>query len=214
MLIAAPLINVHFLGSSLAFMMVYVWGRCNENVRMSFLGLFPFTAPYLPQFDTPKFRVRVFSFVFSTRHVHHCFVLPFFSSGVLEESTYDPAVSRRKKEKFEKTHKNGLVAASSGAGNTMQRRTQRLFGPPSVCNLSGGCCSPSPCFSATRRPRTSSASPSATHTTTSSTYTPSSPISDPGNPDDSSLRRAAGPARPRPRPTPRRHGPSSPSSTT
>lgn len=29
-------------------MMVYVWGRRNENVRMSFLGLFPFTAPYLP----------------------------------------------------------------------------------------------------------------------------------------------------------------------
>ena len=29
-------------------MMVYVWGRRNEHVRMSFLGLFPFTAPYLP----------------------------------------------------------------------------------------------------------------------------------------------------------------------
>lgn len=28
--------------------MVYVWGRRNEHVRMSFLGLFPFTAPYLP----------------------------------------------------------------------------------------------------------------------------------------------------------------------
>ncbi|KAH8062297.1 hypothetical protein JL722_3212 [Aureococcus anophagefferens] len=29
-------------------MMVYVWGRRNDAVRMSFLGLFPFTAPYLP----------------------------------------------------------------------------------------------------------------------------------------------------------------------
>ena len=39
----APFINTPpFLGSSLAFMMVYVWGRRNELVRMSFLGLFQF----------------------------------------------------------------------------------------------------------------------------------------------------------------------------
>ena len=44
----APFVNVQFLGSSLTFMMVYVWGRKNENVNMSFLGLFSFTAPYLP----------------------------------------------------------------------------------------------------------------------------------------------------------------------
>jgi Derlin-2/3 len=44
----APFVNIHFLGSSLTFMMVYLWGRRNEHVRMSFLGLFPFTAPYLP----------------------------------------------------------------------------------------------------------------------------------------------------------------------
>mmetsp|Transcript_4468 Transcript_4468/g.6920 ORF Transcript_4468/g.6920 Transcript_4468/m.6920 type:complete len:213 (-) Transcript_4468:417-1055(-) len=44
----APFIYILFLGSSLSFMMVYVWGRRNENVRMSFLGLFTFTAPYLP----------------------------------------------------------------------------------------------------------------------------------------------------------------------
>lgn len=48
MLLAAPFVSIHFLGSSLTFMMVYVWGRRNEHVRMSFLGLFPFTAPYLP----------------------------------------------------------------------------------------------------------------------------------------------------------------------
>lgn len=44
----APFVNVQFLGSSLTFMMVYVWGQRNPMVRMSFLGLFPFTAPYLP----------------------------------------------------------------------------------------------------------------------------------------------------------------------
>lgn len=48
MTLVAPFVSVHFLGSSLTFMMVYVWGRRNEHVRMSFLGLFPFTAPYLP----------------------------------------------------------------------------------------------------------------------------------------------------------------------
>ncbi|RLN74880.1 hypothetical protein BBJ28_00005288 [Nothophytophthora sp. Chile5] len=46
--LVAPFVNIHFLGSSLTFMMVYLWGRRNEHVRMSFLGLFPFTAPYLP----------------------------------------------------------------------------------------------------------------------------------------------------------------------
>ncbi|KAG6961978.1 hypothetical protein JG688_00008832 [Phytophthora aleatoria] len=48
MILVAPFVNIHFLGSSLTFMMVYLWGRRNEYVRMSFLGLFPFTAPYLP----------------------------------------------------------------------------------------------------------------------------------------------------------------------
>eukprot|EP00899_Mesostigma_viride_P007631 jgi/Mesvir1/1686/Mv21148-RA.1 len=45
---AIPNINIQFLGSSLTFMMVYVWGRRNPNVQMSFLGLFNFSAPYLP----------------------------------------------------------------------------------------------------------------------------------------------------------------------
>ncbi|OQR98170.1 Der1-like family [Achlya hypogyna] len=47
-LLVAPFVSVHFLGSSLTFMMVYIWGRRNEHTRLSFLGLFPFTAPYLP----------------------------------------------------------------------------------------------------------------------------------------------------------------------
>eukprot|EP01105_Mastigella_eilhardi_P024818 TRINITY_DN6557_c0_g1_i1.p1 TRINITY_DN6557_c0_g1~~TRINITY_DN6557_c0_g1_i1.p1 ORF type:complete len:270 (-),score=61.70 TRINITY_DN6557_c0_g1_i1:69-788(-) len=37
-----------FLGPSLSFMVVYIWSRRNKHVRMSFLGLFTFTAPYLP----------------------------------------------------------------------------------------------------------------------------------------------------------------------
>ncbi|EQC25521.1 hypothetical protein SDRG_16604 [Saprolegnia diclina VS20] len=48
MILVAPFVSVHFLGSSLTFMMVYIWGRRNEHTRLSFLGLFPFTAPYLP----------------------------------------------------------------------------------------------------------------------------------------------------------------------
>lgn len=44
----APFVSIHFLGSSLTFMMVYLWGRRNRYERLSFLGMFPFTAPYLP----------------------------------------------------------------------------------------------------------------------------------------------------------------------
>jgi len=42
------LTKVMFLAPSLAFMIVYVWSRRNPHVRMSFLGLFTFNAPYLP----------------------------------------------------------------------------------------------------------------------------------------------------------------------
>eukprot|EP00299_Pterocystis_sp_00344_P006659 c1860_g1_i2.p1 GENE.c1860_g1_i2~~c1860_g1_i2.p1 ORF type:complete len:228 (+),score=29.91 c1860_g1_i2:33-716(+) len=48
MLLICPFMKVHFLGSALTFMMVYVWSRRNYNVHMSFLGLFSFTAAYLP----------------------------------------------------------------------------------------------------------------------------------------------------------------------
>lgn len=44
----ASYINVHFLGSALTFMMAYVWGRRNPDVKMSFLGFLTFHAPYLP----------------------------------------------------------------------------------------------------------------------------------------------------------------------
>lgn len=36
------------LTSCLSHAQVYVWGRRNEHVRLTFLNLFPFTAPYLP----------------------------------------------------------------------------------------------------------------------------------------------------------------------
>lgn len=45
---AAHWVNIHFLGPSLTFMMVYVWGRRHQYVNLSFLGIFTFTAPYLP----------------------------------------------------------------------------------------------------------------------------------------------------------------------
>lgn len=37
-----------FLGHALTFMMTYVWGRRNEDVKMVFLGFIHFNAPYLP----------------------------------------------------------------------------------------------------------------------------------------------------------------------
>jgi len=40
--------KIMFLAPSLAFMVVYIWGRRNPHVTLSFLGLFNFTAPYLP----------------------------------------------------------------------------------------------------------------------------------------------------------------------
>ncbi|KAI3433463.1 hypothetical protein D9Q98_003276 [Chlorella vulgaris] len=46
--VAGPWVNIQFLGSSLTFMMVYVWGRRHQYVNLSFLGIFTFTAPYLP----------------------------------------------------------------------------------------------------------------------------------------------------------------------
>eukprot|EP00742_Colponemidia_sp_Colp-10_P006153 GILJ01006586.1.p1 GENE.GILJ01006586.1~~GILJ01006586.1.p1 ORF type:complete len:278 (+),score=13.17 GILJ01006586.1:73-906(+) len=48
MTLMQPLININFLGSSLTFMMVYVWARRNPHAHMSFLEIFNFTAPYLP----------------------------------------------------------------------------------------------------------------------------------------------------------------------
>lgn len=40
--------RIIFLSNSLTFMMVYVWSKQNPFIHMSFLGLFTFTAAYLP----------------------------------------------------------------------------------------------------------------------------------------------------------------------
>ncbi|KAI9017561.1 hypothetical protein HDU85_006151 [Gaertneriomyces sp. JEL0708] len=40
--------SIPFLSSPLTFMLVYVWARRNAFIRMNFLGVFNFTAPYLP----------------------------------------------------------------------------------------------------------------------------------------------------------------------
>ncbi|KAI8917090.1 Derlin [Powellomyces hirtus] len=39
---------ITFLSSPLTFMLVYVWSRRNSSIRMNFLGVFNFNAPYLP----------------------------------------------------------------------------------------------------------------------------------------------------------------------
>lgn len=57
LVLISPLTSITFLGPSLAFMMVYVWGRRNARQVVSFLGLFSFRAPYVP------YVLFVFSFV-------------------------------------------------------------------------------------------------------------------------------------------------------
>lgn len=48
LILIGPPCGMVFLGPPLVFMMVYIWGRRNPHLMMSFLGLFTFTAPYLP----------------------------------------------------------------------------------------------------------------------------------------------------------------------
>ncbi|GAA5798632.1 hypothetical protein HPULCUR_004037 [Helicostylum pulchrum] len=46
--IFVPFAYLPFMGSALSFTMVYIWARRNPYVRLNFLGLIIFTAPYLP----------------------------------------------------------------------------------------------------------------------------------------------------------------------
>ncbi|MBA0811184.1 hypothetical protein Gohar_003109, partial [Gossypium harknessii] len=46
--LSASFARIIFLSNSLTFMMVYVWSKQNPFIHMSFLGLFTFTAAYLP----------------------------------------------------------------------------------------------------------------------------------------------------------------------
>lgn len=48
MLLLAPLTGTLILSHSLASMVLYVWARRNQHVRMSLFGLFTFNAPYFP----------------------------------------------------------------------------------------------------------------------------------------------------------------------
>lgn len=48
LLLLSPLATLPFLGSPLAFVLVYVWSRRNRHVRLSLFGVLIITAPYLP----------------------------------------------------------------------------------------------------------------------------------------------------------------------
>ncbi|GJJ69054.1 Derlin-2/3 [Entomortierella parvispora] len=48
LLCLSPFVSMPFLGSPLAFTLVYIWSRRNPSIPLNFLGLFVFTAPYLP----------------------------------------------------------------------------------------------------------------------------------------------------------------------
>ncbi|KAF2721291.1 putative ER-associated proteolytic system protein Der1 [Polychaeton citri CBS 116435] len=48
LLFIAPLFGQAFLGTSLSSTLVYIWSRKNPDVRLSFLGLLTFKAPWLP----------------------------------------------------------------------------------------------------------------------------------------------------------------------
>ncbi|WPH00906.1 Hypothetical protein R9X50_00374000 [Acrodontium crateriforme] len=48
LLVIAPLFNQDFLGSTLSSTLVYIWARRNPDIRLSFLGVVTFKAPWLP----------------------------------------------------------------------------------------------------------------------------------------------------------------------
>jgi Derlin-2/3 len=48
LMLAAPHTSMMFFGSSLTFMLVYLWGKRNPEMQISLLGLVGFSAPYLP----------------------------------------------------------------------------------------------------------------------------------------------------------------------
>ncbi|CAO1623201.1 unnamed protein product [Parajaminaea phylloscopi] len=50
LLALSPLVSppLPFLGSPLAFVLVYIWSRRNRHIRLSLFGLLVITAPYLP----------------------------------------------------------------------------------------------------------------------------------------------------------------------
>jgi len=43
-----PMADIPFLGSPLGFTLVYIWSRRNPYIRLNFMGVLVFSAPYLP----------------------------------------------------------------------------------------------------------------------------------------------------------------------
>lgn len=48
LLVLSPFASDPFLGGPLSFAITYIWSRRNAGIEMSFLGLFNFSAAYLP----------------------------------------------------------------------------------------------------------------------------------------------------------------------
>ncbi|RUP46044.1 Der1-like family-domain-containing protein [Jimgerdemannia flammicorona] len=48
LLCLTPFVSMPFLGAPLTFTLVYVWSRRNPYIRLNMLGLFVFSAPFLP----------------------------------------------------------------------------------------------------------------------------------------------------------------------
>ena len=48
LLAIAPMFSQAFLGTTLSSTLVYIWSRRNPDIRLSFLGLLTFKAPWLP----------------------------------------------------------------------------------------------------------------------------------------------------------------------
>ncbi|EPQ26137.1 uncharacterized protein PFL1_06345 [Pseudozyma flocculosa PF-1] len=48
LVLLSPIVGLPFLGSPLAFVLVYVWSRRNRHVRLGLFGILVITAPYLP----------------------------------------------------------------------------------------------------------------------------------------------------------------------
>merc|ERR1719419_339602 len=65
LLVMAPQVNVPFLGESLVYVFVYVWGRLNKHVRLSFFGLVNFRAPQL------VWMLMLLSYLLEKRFAHH-----------------------------------------------------------------------------------------------------------------------------------------------
>lgn len=65
---------------------VYVWARRNEYVRISFLGLFQFRAPFLPWVNAAIALLR-----YATFHMTHCRMSHFVVASMKTKQVAPPA---------------------------------------------------------------------------------------------------------------------------